>query len=149
MRAVATHLGVAPNALYSHVGSKDELVDALLDDVLAAIGRPDPDEDPRAGLTAVMTATHELLLSRRDLVPLYLARQGSRGRNARALGASMEVLLERAGITGTDASAAVRVLVVHAIGSAAFVSDAGPLGVDDVRSTFAAGLGWLLQGIVT
>ena len=36
MRALARRLGVAPNALYSHVPGKTELVDALLDDRLVA-----------------------------------------------------------------------------------------------------------------
>ena len=34
MRALARRLGVAPNALYSHVPGKTELVDALLESVV-------------------------------------------------------------------------------------------------------------------
>ncbi len=37
MRAVAQRLGVAPNALYSHVADKTELVDGVLDRVLAQV----------------------------------------------------------------------------------------------------------------
>lgn len=37
MRAVSRELAVAPNALYSHVRSKDELVDAVIDGVLGEI----------------------------------------------------------------------------------------------------------------
>ncbi len=149
MRAVAGRLGVAPNALYSHVAGKDELVDALLDDILRELELPDPHSDPRRGLTDLMTATHELLLDRVDLVPLYLARQGARGPNARALGAAMEGLLARARVA--DPGAAVRVLIIHAIGSAAFAGgpagdSIGPVPVE-LRTSFATGLGWLLGGM--
>ena len=54
MRAVATRAGVAPNALYSHVENRAALVDALLDDLLAAVPAPSPDAEPAAGLRTVM-----------------------------------------------------------------------------------------------
>ena len=42
MRSLANRLGVAPNALYSHVGSKTALLDDLLDDLLALVAAPNP-----------------------------------------------------------------------------------------------------------
>jgi AcrR family transcriptional regulator len=42
MRTLARRLGVAPNAVYSHVASKADLLDALLDDLLAEVTPPDP-----------------------------------------------------------------------------------------------------------
>ena len=42
MRQLARRLGVAPNALYSHVASREELIDALLDDTLNEVRAPDP-----------------------------------------------------------------------------------------------------------
>ena len=99
MRALARRLGVAPNALYSHVPGKTELVDALLDDRLSLVAEPDPDApDPVAALAALMTSTYEVLLGRPGLVPLYLARQGSRGPNAVRLGVTMDALLARLGL---------------------------------------------------
>ena len=155
MRALARRLDVAPNALYSHVAGKTALVDALLDAVLAAVQAPDPERaDPVAGLHALMVSTYDVLLAHPDLVPLYLARQGARGPHAQHLGEVMTVLLGRAGVHGPAAAVALRVLVVHTIGSAAFATRAPlvpgegpPLGPEALRDTLADGLRWLLAGI--
>jgi TetR/AcrR family transcriptional regulator, tetracycline repressor protein len=40
MRRVATDLGVAPNALYSHVPDKSALIDAMMDAVLVDVTVP-------------------------------------------------------------------------------------------------------------
>lgn len=149
MRAVAGRLGVAPNALYSHVEGREGLLDAVLDDLLGALVLPAPDADPEAGLTEVMTATHELLLAHPGLVPHFVARQGARGENARRLGESMRVLLARGGVGDrATQNTAIRVLVVHAIGDAAVAAspDGGPVPVDELRASYATGLGWLLRG---
>jgi TetR/AcrR family tetracycline transcriptional repressor len=158
MRALARSLGVAPNALYSHVAGKTELVDALLDDVLTAVEEPPADvADPVAGVAGLMTSTYEVLLAHPDLVPLYLARQGARGPRAVRLGVTMDALLERAGVPSDAVPRARRALIVHAIGSAAFATSAPlegdssaprPLPADESRADFAAALRWLLDGIV-
>ena len=157
MRAVASRLGVSPNALYSHVANKMELVDDVLDDVLAEVRAPDPQSaDPRGGLHQLMTSTHEVLLAHPDLVPLYLARQGARGPNAQRLGDIMLALLERAEVTGPRAREALYVLVVYTIGFAAF-GTRGPLVLSDeieapsheLVANFDNGLRWLLAGIAS
>src|SRR5690606_7877048 len=73
LRAVAAELGVAPNAIYSHVADKDALVDAVLDDVLAAVPEPTA-RDPRRALKSIMIDTYDVLLARAGLVGTYLAR---------------------------------------------------------------------------
>lgn len=147
MRAVAAQLDVAPNALYSHVASKTALLDDVLDGRLALVREPDPDGDPVEGLHSIMTSTRKVLLDRPDLVPLYLARQGSRGPHAQRLGEIMLVLLDRAGVTGDDAREALRVLIVYTIGFAA-LGAGGPLAADETGRSFDRGLRWLLAGIV-
>jgi AcrR family transcriptional regulator len=156
MRALARRLGVAPNALYTHVTGKTELVDALLDDLLAGVQVPAPDTDPVLGLTALMSSTYDVLTAHPDLVALYLARQGARGPNAVRLGEVMDVLLRRAGVATDDVPAARRVLIVHTIGFAAFAAapplapDAErPIAGDDARRSHTVSLGWLLAGITT
>jgi TetR/AcrR family tetracycline transcriptional repressor len=149
MRAVAGRLGVAPNALYSHVEGREGLLDAVLDDLLRALPLPDPSADPEAGLITLMTATHELLLAHPGLVPHFVARRGARGENAQRLGDAMRELLARAGVDdGTAQDTAIRVLVVHAIGDAAVAGspDAWPLGLEGIRASYATGLRWLLAG---
>src|ERR1700742_95248 len=96
MRAVATRLGVAPNALYSHVDGREGLLDAVLDDLLGALELPPTDTDPAAGLTVLMPASHELLLAHPGLLPHFVARQGARGPNAQRLGEAMRGLVNRA-----------------------------------------------------
>ena len=155
MRALARRLNVAPNALYSHVANKNALLDLLLDDLLAAIPAPTPDvNDPLAGLTDLMTATYQTLIAHPDLVPLYLARQGSRGPNAVRLGRVMDALLARAGANPADAAQARRVLIIHTIGSAAFATAAPaepdsdrPLSLRESAHAFTRSLRWLLAGV--
>jgi TetR/AcrR family transcriptional regulator, tetracycline repressor protein len=150
MRGLASRLGVAPNALYSHVDSKTALVDAVLDDVLGEVVAPAPDTpDPVAGLHALMASTYEVLLAHPDLVPVYLARQGARGPNARGLGDTMLVLLARAGVEGQPAIEALRVLIVYTIGFAAFDRPRADAAVPaaELAGNFDRGLRWLLAGV--
>jgi TetR/AcrR family tetracycline transcriptional repressor len=139
MRALADRLRVAPNALYSYVGGKLELVDALLDDALHAIAAPAPDvAEPVEGLRSLMISTYEVLLRNPDLIVLYLTRQGSRGPNAQRLGTAMLGLLARLDLPEPVARQVVRVLIVYTIGSAAFTTepDASPIHADDLRAGF-------------
>jgi len=144
MRAVARRLGVAPNALYSHVAGRTDLIDQLLDDLLAGVRTPQPGADPVAGIETIMTSTYRTLTAHPELVPLYLQRQGARGPNAVALGEVLDALLARAGVE--DVPDARRALIVHAIGFAAFAgSDVLP--ADMPVTAFAKSLRWLLTGM--
>lgn len=150
MRRVADALGVAPNALYSHVTSRTELLDAVLDARLAGVAVPDPGPDATAELHELMVRTYDVLVDQAELVPLYLARQGARGPEAQRLGAAMMDQLARSGVTGADAEEARRVLIVHTVGVAAFRSplDADrPFGPAESRRHHARGLDWLIAGI--
>ena len=154
MRRLARRLGVAPNALYSHVAGRDDLVDALLDDTLGEVRSPDPERgDWRRGIETMMRRTYEVLLAHPDLVPLYVARRGARGPNAVALGEQMLTMLARGGIEGDAATEAMRTLIVHTIGFAAFATgDALPTGQSTLTPKaldhlFARSLRWLLDGI--
>lgn len=152
MRALADSLGVVPNALYNHVESKTDLLDDLLDDLLASVEAPSPEvEDPVAGLATLMASTYDLLTAHADLVPMYLARQGARGDNAVRLGEIMDALLTRAGVSDTAIDEARSVLIVHAIGFAAYTTSAPdarrPVSVQKSRQNFRRSLQWLLAGI--
>lgn len=155
MRGVAKRLGVAPNALYSHVDTKTALIDEVLDDVLAGVEVPEnEDAEPVEGLEATMRSTMQVLSVHPGLVPLYVARQGARGPNAQRLGDVMLALLERAGVTGTDARDAQRVLIVYTIGFAALglappFEPGRPLQPSELSGAFDRGLRWLLEGITT
>jgi AcrR family transcriptional regulator len=156
MRRLAQRLGVAPNALYSHVAGRTELIDALLDDALAAVAAPDPaGGDWRAGLETIMRRTYAVLLEHPDLVPLYLARRGARGPQAVGLGEVVLALLARGGIEGEPAVQAMRTLIIHTIGFAAFAvqdpltpaAGESTLTPAAVEAHFTQSLRWLLDGI--
>ncbi len=146
MRAVARELGVAPNALYSHVRNRDDLIDRLLDDALGEVAAASVARGPRRGLTQIMTNSYDALSRRHALVPLYLGRQGARGPNAVALGTKMDVLLTAAGLDETAVPRARHALIVAAIGWAAY--DAHATDPAAARSAFLDALGWLLDGIL-
>lgn len=148
MRALARRLDVAPNALYSHVPGKDELVDDLLDEHLGTVHDPTADAaQPVAAVAALMTSTFDVLMEAPDLVPLYLARRGARGANAVRLGETMDALLARAGVDADAIPGARRNLIVFTVGSAAFATGTGPKVSWEGRDAFVHGLGWLLAGI--
>lgn len=155
MRALAQQLGVAPNAVYSHVANKTALIDELLDDLLGHVEAPDAASvPPLDALHALMVSTFDVLLAHPALVALYLGRQGARGPNAQGLGEVMLTQLGRAGVQGEHARRARRVLIVHTIGFAAFAvqptlePDAPvPLTRREITDSFATGLRWLLTGI--
>jgi TetR/AcrR family tetracycline transcriptional repressor len=154
MRRLAQRLGVAPNALYSHVAGRDDLIDALLDDTLGEVSAPDAQRgDWREGIETIMRRTYVVLLAHPDLVPLYVARRGARGPRAVALGEAMLEMLARGGIEGGAAVEAMRTLIVHTIGFAAFaVGEPLPpaessLTPKALETLFARSLSWLLDGI--
>lgn len=147
MRSVAGELGVAPNALYSHVADKNALVDALLDDLLGALAPPPADADPASGLREIMLATYDLLGRHADLVPLYLARQGARGPHARALGEAMSGHLVRLGVDAADAGRVIRALIVSTLGYAALATaDEANLAPPELRADLEVTLGWIVAG---
>src|SRR4051794_13986001 len=59
MRALAQDLGVVPMALYKHVEDKDELLDGMVDVLIAEIEPPDPAAEWKAAIR------HRLLSARR------------------------------------------------------------------------------------
>lgn len=118
MRRVATELGVAPNALYSHVPDKSALIDAILDAVLADVVVPTRGSW-RTRLEAILGDTRQVLLRHPDLVTLFLARQ-TVGANAMRLGEAMLGALHDGGLDGEPAVGAMQVLLIHTIGAAAF-----------------------------
>ena len=155
MRSVAGRLGVAPNALYSHVDGKAGLVDAVLDDLVSEIPLPSPELTPRAGVTAIMRDSYDTLVRHPDLVALSLARQGSGGANAWRLGDRILELFAEAGVPDAEGRDGLRIILVHMMGCAAFATQydrrlggTPPHAVESVRADYVRALDWLLDGIL-
>jgi AcrR family transcriptional regulator len=176
MRAVAKELDVAPNALYSHVKSKDHLLDAVIDALMGDVAIPDESIEWREALFQLMWTSRTVLLQHADLMPLFLSRP-ARGPTALRLGEAMLRFLSRGGIRDAAAVSALRILLVYTIGFAAqevprrddptkierlaettrvyrsahdqphMQALAETLARHPDDSTFATGLNWLISGI--
>ncbi len=118
MRRVASELGVAPNALYTHVPDKAGLIDAILDAVLADVVIPRRGTW-RARIERLLLDSRRVLLDHPDLVPLFMVRQ-TNGPNALRLGEALLEQCHRGGMSGEQAARALQVLLVHTIGATAF-----------------------------
>lgn len=109
MRRIAEELGSSPMALYRHVADREQLLLAMLDDVAAAIALPDPVEDPRAELTAILTGAHAAF--RRDpWVVEVLVVDGLASPLILPVVERLFLALERAGLHGRDAAAGYALL---------------------------------------
>ena len=118
MRAVAKELKVAPNAIYSYVKSKGDLVDAVIDALLGDIEIPDQSLEWREALFRLMWTSRTILLRHADLMPLFLSKP-TRGPSALRLGEATLGFLSRGGIRDQAAVSALRILLVYTIGFAA------------------------------
>ena len=135
MRRVAAELGVAPNALYSHVDGKAALAAAVLDAVLGEVALPRRGTW-RARLERQLAATRCALQPHPELVALVLGRPAT-GPHARRLRAAALAELRRGGVAEARAEVAVEALLLHAV--------AGATAGDEV---FRSGLRWLLDGLL-
>jgi len=152
VRAVARELGVAPNALYSHLDGHADLVDAVLDDLLGEVPTPPPGRPAAAALTEVLVASYDLLARHPQLVPVYLSRQGARGPNAVRLGAVMDELLTGAGVDPAAAGDGRRALLVHLLGFAAYTAASTIRATSEdppqLRTLYLSSLLWMLAGLL-
>ncbi|HEX4255418.1 MAG TPA: TetR/AcrR family transcriptional regulator [Streptosporangiaceae bacterium] len=84
LTAIAAAAGLKPGSIYFHFGSRDQLIDAMLqagvreslirlDRALAEVARPDQDGDPRARLRAAIRAHLTALHDLRDYAAVVLA----------------------------------------------------------------------------
>ncbi|UZN04054.1 TetR/AcrR family transcriptional regulator [Cellulomonas sp. S1-8] len=62
MRSLADHLGVVPMALYKHVAGKEDLLDGMVDQVVAEIDPPTPGVPWRPAVRARVLSAREAML---------------------------------------------------------------------------------------
>jgi TetR/AcrR family transcriptional regulator, tetracycline repressor protein len=117
MRGLAADLGVAPTAIYWHVGDKDALLDAVADRVADEFGSVRVSgSDPVARIVSLGRSLRRNLLERAHLVGV--AHQ--RGRTAMVFQPARRVLvreLTAAGLRGADAAFAVQAILHFVSGS--------------------------------
>jgi len=116
MRALAQRCGVATMTLYRHVRTKEDLLGALTDRVLAELDLPAPGTLPwQEQLAAVFRSVHDLLLEHPDLVEIA-ARQHVAGEAAYRGAEVVLDALRRAGIEGEAAASAFATLFAFTLG---------------------------------
>jgi TetR/AcrR family tetracycline transcriptional repressor len=131
MRRLADALGVLPNALYTYLPDKASILDAVLDDLIGDVERPDPNASPRRGLVSLMASYRSLLLTQPGLIALTVSRPQI-GPKAIRLREDGLTLLKRAGLSDADAVRAYLALFAYTAGFVAF--EAGrPAGERDAE----------------
>jgi AcrR family transcriptional regulator len=124
MQAVARRLGVTPMALYRHVASKADLLDALVEGLLTELsppagGLPPPDDrPPRERLRAMGRSIREVARRHPSLFPLLLQRPAVTPESRRVRD-SVCAALEEAGLGAAQARQAERLLSTVVLGFAA------------------------------
>lgn len=74
MRALAADLGIEAMSLYNHVRNKEDLIDAMVETVLAEIERPQPGPDWRGALRARALSMRAAFLAHPWAPPLIVGR---------------------------------------------------------------------------
>jgi AcrR family transcriptional regulator len=83
MRTLAELLEVAPMALYRHVASKDDLIDAMVDVVFSEIGVPSGGGDWRSAMRQRAISVHDVLARHRWAIGLMESRRNPGPANLR------------------------------------------------------------------
>ena len=116
MRRLADRLGVAPNALYTHVRGKADLIDGLIDQVYAGLDLdPDPAGDWTQQLTTLSQAIRAYLLAHPAVVP-YALQQPGLGPHSLRLGEAIYNVLRPAGFSDQAVVGTVYALLTYILG---------------------------------
>ena len=118
MRRLGSKLGSGATSLYWHVTHKDELMELVVDEVLAEIYVPEPGDTSWRMAASVSARGMRSTLLRHPWVIAQLGVHPTLGPNAMRLGERMVKMLMAAGFTGMELSHASALLNAHAIGAA-------------------------------
>src|SRR5262245_3268607 len=140
IRGVAERLGVTPMALYRHVSSKEDLLDAMADELYAELRLPTGGEDWWEGLRLLAHSTRRLVLARPWAIPLFS--RPVAGPHAEALDEALQSLLLRAGFSRADAAE-----LHHQLANIVFALIAPELHGRRNRAGFERGLALLRPGL--
>jgi TetR/AcrR family transcriptional regulator, tetracycline repressor protein len=116
MRRLADRLGVAPNALYTYVRGKADLIDGLIDQVYAGLDlEPDPAGDWTQQLATLSQGVRAHLLAHPAVVPYALQRPGL-GPHGLRLGEAIYNILRPAGFSDQAVVGTVYALLTYILG---------------------------------
>ena len=117
MRAVAARVGVTAMALYRHVANKEELLDGVLEQLLAELSLPPEDEPWEDRLIALSAEVRELGRRHPTAISLVFERPG-RTPDARVRIDAIHRALRDGGLTGDDVLRLERMLSTFVVGFA-------------------------------
>ena len=116
MRRLANRLGVAPNALYTHVRGKADLIDGLIDQVYAGLDlHPDSSGDWTQQLATLSQDVRAHLLAHPAVVPFALQQPGL-GPHGLRLGEAIYDVLRPAGFSDQAVVGTVYALLTYILG---------------------------------
>jgi AcrR family transcriptional regulator len=116
MRRLADRLGVTPNALYTHVRGKADLIDGLIDQVYAGLTLDlDHSGDWTQQLTTLSQQIRKHLLAHPAVVP-YALQQPGLGPHSLRLGEAIYNVLRPAGFSDQAVVGTVYALVTYVLG---------------------------------
>ena len=116
MRRLADRLGVTPNALYTYVRGKADLIDGLVDQVYAGLDLdPDPAGDWAQQLTTLSHDVRDHLLAHPAVVP-YALQQPGLGPHSLRLGEAIYNVLRPAGFSDQAVVGTVYALLTYILG---------------------------------
>jgi len=163
IRGLAADLGVAPMSLYRHVRDKEDLLDEVVDELLAAVWRPRVSErDPRAWVVEAADNLRRFLVNQPAALHVYLRRPVVSPAAVARMEAMLTVLQK---ITNDEAAARDAYAAVHTytLGFGSLEASRAAHGsTDGGRAALAAqlaayatphqfsiGLAYLLDGILS
>jgi TetR/AcrR family tetracycline transcriptional repressor len=161
IRSLAASLGVAPMSLYRHIRDKDDLLDEVVDQLLARAWRPAAAQDDwQAWIIEAASRLRDFLVSQPAALHVYLSHPVVSPAAVDRMNAMMSVL-RRTGIGEETAQRAYGALHTYTIGFAALEASRarwapgdGPasslarqLAAYTTTGQFTAGLHYLLEGI--
>jgi AcrR family transcriptional regulator len=161
IRSLAAELGVAPMSLYRHIRDKDDLLDEVVDRLLARAWRPAaPEDDWQEWVIEAAAKLRTFLVSQPAALHVYLRHPVVSSAAVERMDAMMEVL-RRTGVDEETARRAYGALHTYTIGFAALEASRARLapGTEDGSSLaqqlaayttteqFMNGLRYLLEGI--
>jgi len=134
IRAVADRLGASAMSLYNHVTSKEELLDAALDDVLLGLGLADDSARPATEVIAEFARAHLALLRAHPWAVSALLNRPLPGPGATAVGEQYFAAALRGGATPLQAVQVFTGVVAVVYGAAGFLVEPAPASGGQLRS---------------
>lgn len=139
MRTLAAELGFATMTLHRHVGSREELLDAMVDRVTLRIAAGDDDGEWHEQYAALFQRLHQVMVAHPGLVRLRLTRPFLSPGVVRLAERGL-ALLHGAGFAPTEAIKAYRSTYLFTLGCAAYVDYLDPAGAQQRTRTALAAL---------